>query len=179
MGITPLFATFFSGNFRDHGPSVYGMPDPAFPSSAAVTVTLQPGQLRSKGGEPFTASGLLQSGMVSFTMPAFTGSVVPADAMHPDPSVLFTNYVADEKDAQGNPNPNFIGNHIKVTADGADITAQVVFTVSPAAVTISPNPMTLMAWPTGKVIVIDVDASTVNALGQVIDAAQTGMFTAP
>src|SRR5436190_8460364 len=50
MGVNPLFATFVFGNPRNTGPSLFAMPDPAFPSSAAVTLQLEAAQVHAKDG---------------------------------------------------------------------------------------------------------------------------------
>jgi hypothetical protein len=62
-----------------------------------------------------------------------------------------------------------ITGHITVT--GGDST----LSVNGAVVTVAP----MTAWTTGATITITVDATTKNALGQTIDAAQSQPFPAP
>jgi hypothetical protein len=164
MGVTPLLGMFFNGNFRNNGPSLFSAPDPGFPSGSAVTVNLQASLVRAKDGTtPFVGEGLLQGGTVLFTMPAFTASVSPPDDMGTPASVVFTNVV--DQDVIG---------HITVTANNADITAQVDLAVSGMVVTVTPK----TAWPAGAMIAITVDATAKNALGQTITAFEPGPFIA-
>jgi len=169
MGLNPLLATFVFGNPRNNGPSLFGTPDPCFPSATASTVQLDPGQVRAKDGKTaFTSEGTIAGGMISFTMPAFTASIAPPDAMAMTPATITgNNYLGQDN----------LPAHVKVTANGVDVSTQVDVTVSGATATVTP--MKDFPWAAGATIVITLDATTPNACGQPIDAAQTATFTAP
>jgi hypothetical protein len=160
------FGPFF-GNFRANGPSLLSVPDPALPSSATITVTLNAERVQAKDGvTPFTGSGLLQGGTLVFTTAPFSAAVTaPADpAMDPAVTISFTNVT----------NADALAGHVTATANGAPVAVTVAstdgstFTVKPAT-----------AWPAGATVVVTVDAQTTNVLGQAIDAAASATFTAP
>lgn len=163
-GITPLFSQFFNGNFRNRGPSLFSTPAVGFPSDSMVMVALDAGLVQAKDGTtPFTGLGLLQSGAIVFTMPAFTATISPPDDSGPA-RVTFTNLIDTD-----------ILTHITVTQNNVDITSQVMLAVDGLSVTVTPmNP-----FPTGAVVVITVDATARNTFGQAIGAAKTDTFTAP
>jgi len=159
-----LFGPAFFGNFRADGPSLFGVADPEFPSGAVVMVSLQADKVHAKDGKtPYTGSGQLLGGTLVFTMAPFAAALAPPDAMAMDPTAVtisFTNMA---------PNPMA---HVTATANGAPITVVVMgdagstFTVTGA-------------WPAGATIVVTVDATTPNLLGQTTGTPATVTFTAP
>jgi len=164
-----LFGPAYFGNFRGDGPSLFGVPQPEFPSGATVMVSLQADKVHAKDGKtPYAGSGQLLGGTLIFTMAPFAAVLMPPDAMAMDPTaatIAFTNMAANPKD------------HVTATANGAPIAVEVAgddggssYPVTPAAGG---------AWPAGATIVITVDATTTNLLGQTIAAAATVTFTAP
>jgi hypothetical protein len=164
MGLNPLLGFFYAANFRGHGPSLYSLGDPEFPSGAIVSVALQGSLVTAKDKTPFKGKGLLQSGTVDFTMPAFHANVVPADAMNPA-KVSFTNLV-----------PADVTRHITVLAGTTDVTAVSDLKVSDDSLTVTVSPMMADSWPVPATITINVDATTKDKLGKTIDAAATGSF---
>jgi hypothetical protein len=166
-----LFGPAYFGNFRADGPSLFGVPQPEFPSGATVMVSLQADKVHAKDGKtPYAGSGQLLGGTLVFTMAPFSAVLSPPDttAMSMDPvtvTIALTNMAA---------NPQA---HVTATANGAPIAVMVGgddgssnFPVTPAAGG---------AWPAGATIVVTLDATTTNLLGQTIAAAATVTFTAP
>jgi len=167
-----LYGPFF-GNFRGDGPSLFASPRPAFPSGAAVTVTLNPDKILAKDGHTaFTGAGPFENGTVTFTMAPFSAAVsAPPDlsdpTMSPAATVAFTNFV----------DPMVAEASISATANGAPIAVTV--TSADGGASYSVLPMT-GAWPAGAMIVVSVSATAKNVLDQAIDAAVIGEpFTAP
>ena len=179
-----LFGPFF-GNFRGNGPSLFSIPDPEFPSGTTITVSLQANKVRAKDGTtPFTGNGLLQGGQLVFTMAPFSATVsAPADAtMDPTFSIAFTNFAdtagcgpptADTMDVD--PPLCVTAAHITATANGAPVTIEVS-SADGSTVSVAPAGG---AWPAGATIVVTLDATTTNLLGQPIDMAASDTFTAP
>jgi hypothetical protein len=160
-----VFGPFF-GNFRANGPSLFGAPQPEFPSGATVMVSIQGDKVRAKDGTtPFTGSGQLLGGTLVFTMAPFAATLAKPDAMAMDPNaatLMFTNLA----DPTG---------HITATSNGAPI---MIDTTTNDGATYAVTPMGGGPWPAGATIVITLDASTQNLLGQTIAAAATVTFTA-
>ena len=163
-----LFGPAFFGNFRGDGPSLFSMPQPGFPSGATITVTLNGDKVRAKDGHTlFSGSGQLLGGTLVFTTAPFSAALSEPDAMAMDPNAVtlaFTN----SADPMG---------HVTATSNGAPIAIDVTDTGDGATFTITP--MGGGAWPAGATIVITVDGTTQNALGQTIDMPATLTFTAP
>ena len=66
--------------------------------------------------------------------------------------------------------------HITATANGAPIMVNVA---SADGTTYSVTPKGATAWPAGATIVVTVDATAPNLIGQMVAAAASGTFTAP
>jgi len=164
-----LFGPAFFGNFRSDGPSLFGVPQPEFPSGATVMVSLQADKVHAKDGKtPYAGSGQLLGGTLIFTMAPFAAVLLPPDATAMDPNAVtlaFTNMAANPVD------------HLTATADGAPIVIDAAG--DDGSSTFSITPMGGGAWPAGATIVITLDATTTNLLGQTIDGAATVTFTAP
>ena len=139
-----------------------------------MTITLDANQVHAKDGTtPFTGVGPLSSGMLVFTMAPFSAAMSPPDPMRygADPNaavVTFSNFV-DTADAPS---------HITATVDGTAAPVKAVsgdgganFLVTPVAGD--------GVWPTGSTVVISVDATVTNLLGQPIAAVAPFTFTAP
>jgi hypothetical protein len=163
----------FFGNIRGDGPSLFSVPVPEFPSGATVTVTVEASKVHAKDGTtPFTGTGPLASGLLLFTMAPFSASLSPPnpDAYGYDPNavvVAFTNFV-------------------DLAAATPHITATVNGTAAPIAVTSDNNAYVYVTpaggdpWPTGATVVVSVDATVTNSLGQTIAAAVPPLtFMAP
>jgi hypothetical protein len=165
-----LFGPMYFGNFRGDGPSLFGVPQPEFPSGATVMVSLQADKVHAKDGKtPYMGSGQLLGGTLIFTTAPFAAVLLPPDAMAMDPNavtVAFTNMAANPKD------------HLSATANGVPIAIQVPGDVPSSTFAITPMDGG-GAWPTGATIVVKLDATTTNLLDQTIDAAATVTFTAP
>jgi hypothetical protein len=168
-----LFGPFF-GNLRADGPSLLSAPQPEFPSGETVTVSLDASQVKAKDGTtPFTGVGPLSSGTLVFTMAAFSASIAPPDPMRygADPNaavVTFTNFV-DTTDAPSHITATVNGTAAPINATSGDGGAN--FLVTPVA--------GAGVWPTGATVVISVDASVKNLLGQSIATVAPFTFTAP
>ena len=162
-----LYGPFF-GNFRGDGPSLFGAPDPEFPSGATVMVSLQADKVHAKDGKtPYAGSGQLLGGTLVFTMAPFSAVLSPPDAMAMNPNAVtlsFTN-MADP------------GSHVTATANGTPVVIELA--TGDGGSTYAVTPMGGGAWPAGATIVVTVDATTTNLLGQTIAAAATVTFTAP
>lgn len=164
-----FFGPLFFGNFRGDGPSLFGVPDPEFPSGATVMVSLQADKVHAKDGKiPYKGSGQLLGGTLIFTMAPFSAALMPPDAMAMDPTaatLAFTNMAPDPMA------------HLTATANGAPIT--VAAATGDNGSTYAITPMAGGAWPAGATIVLTLDATMQNLLGQTIAAAATVTFTAP
>jgi hypothetical protein len=163
-----FFGPLFFGNFRGDGPSLFGVPQPEFPSGATVMVSLQADKVHAKDGKtPYAGSGQLLGGTLIFTMAPFSAVLLAPDAMAMDPTaatLAFTNMAPDPMA------------HLTATSNGTPI--MVVATTGDNGSTYAITPMA-GGWPTGATIVITLDATTTNLLGQTIAAAATVTFTAP
>jgi hypothetical protein len=184
-----LFGPAFFGNFRGNGPSLFSAPQPEFPSGATVTISLDAQKVRAKDGTtPFTGAGLLEGGQLVFTMAPFAVSVTapPAPTMDmPEPpiavTVAFTNFADSagcftDDDATTTDAPCTMAAHITATAAGAPIMINVA---SGDGTTYSVMPKGATAWPAGATIVVTVDATAANLLGQPVAAAASTTFIAP
>ena len=164
-GLITVLGGLFFGNYRLAGPSLLTAGAPAFPSGTAITIGLDPDKVRAKDGHTaFTGEGLLQDGMISFTTAPFSATVAGPEMPAPDATpatVSFTNFV----------DPETIVDHVHVTSNGAPFTA-VMIASDGGSVTVTPN----TAWPASATIVVSVDATAENILGQTIAAAASGMF---
>jgi len=183
-----LFGPAFFGNFRGNGPSLFSAPQPEFPSGATVTINLDAQKVRAKDGTtPFNGEGLLAAGQLVFTMAPFAASVSapPAPTMEmPEPpiaaTVAFTNFAdaagcfSDDDDMTVDA-PCTMAAHITATAAGAPIMVNVA---SADGTTYSVTPKGADAWPAGT-IVVTVDATATNLIGQTVAAAAAATFTAP
>jgi hypothetical protein len=166
------------GDFRADGPSILFSAVPALPTSSTITVSLDKTKILAKDGRtPFTGTGLLKDGVISFVTQPFTASpIVPpapppapadagADAAAPNPlpdmtpaTVTFTNIV----------DPTALAAHITVTAVPA---APILFDVASMDglnVTITPKSGT--HWPASSTITITIDAAATDAVGDPLAA---------
>ncbi len=161
------------------GPSIATTVMPTFPSNSTITATMNKTKVRSKKGEPFTASGDLASGTLTFqTLPFSVAITAPMGDANPDAgadagpppvspmmqavTLAFTNLPGD------------IQSSITVTVNG---TAYTDFTVAPESnpTILDVTPMT--TWPANATIVVAVGATAADALGVAIDAAANATFT--
>jgi hypothetical protein len=179
--IGPLF-----GNFRGDGPSLLSLPQPAFPSAATVTVTLQADKILAKDGTtPFIGKGLLQGREVVFSTAPFHVDILPPD---PDPNaqdrvtatVAFTNFTESpgcftDDDPGTVDAPCAMAAHITTTSNAAPIAVHVA---SGDGATYSVKPRA-GAWPAGATVVISVDGTVQSVLNEPIDMASSLTFTAP
>ncbi len=163
------------------GPSIATTASPTFPSNSTITATMSKTKVRSKKGEAFTASGDLASGKLMFqTLPFSVAIGVPMGDPNPDAgadagpppvspmmqavTLAFTNL----------PDSDAVTNAITVTVNGS---AYADFAVAPEG-----NPTVLdvtpaTTWPANATVVVTVSAAAADALGAVIDAAASGIFT--
>ncbi len=162
------------------GPSLATTVMPTFPSNSTITATMDGTKVRSKKGEPFTASGDLAGGKLVFqTLPFSVSITVPMGTPDPDAgadagpppvspmmqtvTLAFTNLPASN-----------IQDAITVTANGAAYTDFAVAPEStPTIVDVTPN----TTWPPNAVIVVNVSATAADVLGSAIDAAASATFT--
>jgi hypothetical protein len=159
--VIPLFAQFFLGNFRTEGPSLFTVPNPAFPSGQTITVALDGGKVRAKDGTtPFVGEGALLDGIVKFATAAFAATLAPPDltATSMDTNTVtasFTNLVSADDVAM----------HAHATVNGAAV-AIMVAQVNETTLAITPA----VPWPAGATVVITLDASTTSATGEALAA---------
>src|SRR4051812_2814186 len=166
------------GDFRADGPSLLFTGVPALPAGSAVTVSLDKTKVQAKDGRtPFTGTGLLKDGMISFTTQAFTASPIAtpapptaapdaaADAAAPNPlpdmtpaTVSFTNLV----------DPTALATHVTVTAVPAVPVPVDVASMDGLNFTIAPKAGS--TWPASSTITITIDATTTDAVGDVLAA---------
>ena len=161
------YGPMYFGNFWADGPSLFGAPDPAFPSSATVTITLTADNVRAKDGHTlFTGTGTLLGGNLIFSTAPFTAVLLPPDPKAGDTNAVilaFTNVT----DPTG---------HITVTVNGVAFTPDV----NPLdGSTYAIEPPMGAAWPTGATVVVTLDGTTKNLADQMIPAPVTQTFTAP
>jgi hypothetical protein len=162
--LLPLFGAYYYQNFRLDGPSLFTIPDTAFPSGAIVTMTLNGEMVRAKDGKtPFTTDGgLLLDGILTFATSAFSAAVM-ADAIAPDittVAVTFTNLV-DPAEVEG---------HITVTAAPGGPVPITLGAIDGNTIGVTP----VTAWPAGATLTFTIDATTPNVLGQTLGTAITG-----
>lgn len=192
---SPDLLVFKYYSLRAAGPSLLFAGAPTFPTSTAVTITLDKTNVLAKDGHTsFTGTNLLKGGAISFVTQAFSASVVTplppnkaadaaADAAVPTQvvpdmaaaTVAFNNIVCPQL-----PNGKFdateISKHITVTAVPA-IPATVTFDlacVDGSDVSVTPH----TTWPAGSNITISVDGMAADILGDTLGAAgaATGSF---
>ena len=164
-----LFGPFF-GNFRGDGPSLFGAPEPEFPSGATVMVSLQADKVHAKDGKtPYAGSGQLLGGTLVFTMAPFSAVAAAARRDGDGP---------ERRDARVHEHGRSEARHVTATANGTPVAVELAD--RRRRLDLSPSRRWRGgAWPAGATIVITVDATTTNLLGQTIAAAATVTFTAP
>ena len=158
------------------GPNVTIAGSPALPTSSNVAVMLNKTMVRAKDGQtPFTGVGFLVDGAVKFATQAFAVTTIvtppppmgPADAaaMNPKPdmtpaTVSFNNFV----------DVATLATHI-TASDAAGNIAVDLASMDNLNVTVTPK----ANWPASTTITISVDATTPDAVGDVLDP--TGALT--
>ena len=162
--LLPLFGAYYYQNFRLDGPSLFTIPEMAFPSDAIVTLKLTGTLVRAKDGKtPFTGDGELLLGILSFATSAFEGAVVASDLIAPDMStvaVTFTNLV----------DPTQVEGHITVTAAPGGPVPITLGAIDGNTIGVAP----VTTWPAGATLTFTIDATTPNVLGQTLGTAITG-----
>jgi hypothetical protein len=163
--LLPFFGAYYYQNFRLDGPSLFTIPDGAFPSDAIITLTLDGNIVRAKDGHtPFTGDGpLLLDGSLSFTTGAFSAAVVASDLIAPDMTtvaVTFTNLV----------DPTQVEGHITVTATPGGPVPIMLGAIDGNTIGVAP----LGNWPASATLTFTIDATTPNVLGQTLGTAITG-----
>ena len=121
------------------------------------------------GTTPFAGSGQLQGGTLVFTMAPFSAVLPRPDAMAMNPTaatLAFTN-MADPTAGTSPPRPTAR----RVAIERRERRRRLDLSRSRRSAG--------GAWPAGATIVVTVDATTTNLLGQTIAAAATVTFTAP
>jgi hypothetical protein len=165
MGLITVLGGLFFGNHRLAGPSLLTTAMPGFPSGTAITVRLDGTVVRAKDGRTaFTGEGLLQDGTLTFTTAPFAAAITVPDPAMPDMTPVTIGFTSDV-------DPATIVAHVHVTSNGAAF-AGVDITSDGHSVTVTPT----TTWPAGATIVVSVDATAQNLLGQTIAAAASEMF---
>lgn len=154
------------GDFRADGPSLLFNALPALPAGATVTVTLDKTKVRAKDGQtPFTATNLFVDGAISFVTQAFGVSAFITPSMAPA-TLTFTNVV----------DPAALAGHITVTATpvgGGASTMIPVDLTSMDGLNVNVAPTGATDWPSSSMLVITVDATTPDVLGDTLGADTT------
>lgn len=192
---SPTLLIFNLYSIRAAGPSLLFAGVPTFPTSTAVTITLDKTNVLAKDGRtPFTGMNLLVDGRISFMTQPLTATVTTpppppkaadagADAAAPvdvvpdmtAATVTFNNVVCPTL-----PNGKFdateISKHITVTSVPAGSTTAVPSTVAVdfAAVdglNVAVTPHT--TWPASSDISISIDATAADILGDTLGSATT------
>jgi len=168
--VFPLFGAAYFGNFRANGPSLFGAPDPEFPSGAEIMLSLNGEKVRAKDGKTaFAGDGLLLGGTLMFTTAPFSASLSMPDAMAMDPTAVTLAF--------NNMAPDPTGHLTAKTAAAAPV--MVVATSADGGSTYAVTPVG-GTWPAGATITVELDATTTNLLGQPLAAATPPLtFTAP
>jgi Bacterial Ig-like domain len=118
-----VFGPMFFGNYRSGGPSLEVVGSPALETGATISIQLQGSSVRAKDGKtPFTGSGFLKDGTLSFKTAAFSASITVPTQPPPDASA----------DVDSGADANADGG---VVADAAPSEAGVDATPSDAGVT--------------------------------------------
>jgi hypothetical protein len=163
--LLPHYGALYYQNFRLDGPSLFTIPETAFPSGTIVTLKLDGTMVRAKDGHtPFTTDGgLLLDGILTFATSEFSAAVVASDLIAPDMStitVAFTN-VVDPKQVEG---------HIAVTATPGGPVPITVGAIDSNTIGVTP----VDPWPAAATLTFTIDATTPNVLGQTLGSAITG-----
>jgi len=182
---SPNLLVFKAYSLRAAGPSLLFAGAPTFPTSTAVTITLDKTNVLAKDGRtPFAGVNLLLDGAISFVTQPFSVAVTTppppppkeADAaastdVVPDmtaATVTFNNIVCP-KLADGTFDKTEISKDITVTAVPAIPTAVTFDFACVDGSNVSVTPHT--TWPASSVITISVDATAADILGDTLGAA--------
>jgi hypothetical protein len=169
--LLPFFAEVFLGNFRTGGPSLFTVPDPTFPSNAAVTVELNHAKVLAKDGTTtFSGTGALLDGVIHFKTAAFSVTIVPPDLSMESMDkntviVAFTNLTIDVEAVT-------MRAHATVNGAVAEIS---VAQVNEATMSITPA----VPWPAGATVEITLDPGVTSVAGDTLAAPATRTFTIP
>ena len=157
----------YLGDFRADGPSLLFNAVPALPAGATVTMTLDKTKVKAKDGQtPFTGTNLLVDGAISFVTQAFGASFM-TPSMAPA-TVTFTNVV----------DPAALAGHITVTATpvgGGASTMIPVDLTSMDGLNVNVAPTGATDWPLNLMLVITVDATTPDVVGDTLGADTTSI----
>jgi hypothetical protein len=175
------------GAFRSDGPSLLFAGQPALPTAAAVTITLDPTKVRAKDGKTaFMGTGFFAAGSLTYSTAGFTGSItappttplaadagacaIPPTTVTPDstPATITFNNLVD---------PTAIATHVTITA--TSVTGPIAFTPSSAdGLTVSITPATASGnWPASSTITITVDPTATDLDGDAVGAVMPVSFT--
>jgi Bacterial Ig-like domain len=192
--IQPIYEHCVFGTYNGDGPSLSMAADPQLPAGATVTIKLNPDKVRAKDGTtPFASSGLLQDGMLTFQTVAFDASVavpqpaavdggadagLPTTTVPPDATPATITFTAPV-------DPAAIGAHITATSNGVPLTVSTAtadggmtpgdITVVAAGPKVTITPTT--TWPASATIVVSVDQTAADLLGDTLPAAVSASFT--
>jgi Bacterial Ig-like domain len=178
------------GDLRAVGPSLLFAGQPELPVSSTVTITLDGTKVRAKDGKtPFTGSGFLADGTLTYTTDVFSGTLtVPppappaADAgvCTPPPTAAPPDRTPATATFDNLVDAATIGQHVTVTAIpvSGGASASVPFTATSMDglnVSITPN----ANWPVSSTITITIDANAPDLLRDTLGAAvpPPGVFT--
>lgn len=184
------------GTYGGDGPSLSLAADPQLPAGASVTIKLNSSKIQAKDGKtPFTGSGALSGGALTFQTVVFAASIAvplpsaadggagadagaPATTVAPDAGPVTIAFTAPV-------DPATVGGHIIVksngvpltvstpTADGGMSPGDITVAVAGSTVTIKPT----STWPASATIEVAVDQTTTDMLGDLIAGAVSQSFT--
>ncbi len=193
--LLPIYEHCVFGTYNGDGPSLSMVGDPQLPSGATVTIKLNPDNVRAKDGKtPFASTGILLDGMLTLQTVAFDASVAvpqpaavdggvadagpPTTTVPPDATPVTITFTAPV-------DPAAIGAHITVTSNGVPLTVSTAtadggmtpgdVTVVAAGPTVTITPTA--TWPASATIVVKVDQTATDLLGDKLPMDRSGSFT--
>jgi hypothetical protein len=193
----PIYQHCVYGTFNGNGPNLAMVPDPQLPTGQAVSIQLLGTSVRAKDGRtPFSGTGMLMDGIVTFQTIPFSASIkVPkapptdaaaptadggADGGAPSATVPADNAPA-EIDFTAPVDLTKVVVDIKVVANGVEmpiitmlpdggVPPSTILAASPTPTSITLTPTS--TWPPNSTISVQITAAATDLLDEPLVAAQ-------
>jgi hypothetical protein len=171
------------GDIRVNGPSLLIAGQPALPTSAAVTITLDPTKVRAKDGKTaFTGTGFFAGGTLTYTTAAFSGTLTAppttppaadAGACTPPPITVTPSMTPATATFNNLVDATALHDHITITVVPAATVEFVTTSADGLNVSITPKE----DWPASSSITITLDSTATDLAGDPVGPVGPAQFT--